>query len=267
MVVNMLTTMILLFILLSMASCLEAFNKGSVPKAQAMLQLQGMDYSLFGYNSLKGCPLTSGRDPGFTLPIFSGEFHVTPDFRYSVPRGVLLSHDVSCVTSFTSKVVETPYDLTTLLTGTARLGADKWGPPFSASKHFHKLSEELRKHVLVVTTAVCSLYDLTLLLSEPPSFHLSFADWMIKLNNTDDEDKYLEFLDTYGTHFVSRARFGASRTVIYKMDDNVYRLLTEDHVTSAASYSAPALFGHHEDLDLLSAKSNSRVSKSRDNNV
>ncbi|XP_025102353.1 uncharacterized protein LOC112568970 isoform X1 [Pomacea canaliculata] len=71
---------------------------------------------------------------------------------------------------------------------------------------------------------------------------------MIKLNNTDDEDKYLEFLDTYGTHFVSRARFGASRTIIYKMDDNVYRLLTEDHVTSAASYSAPELFRYHEDL-------------------
>ncbi|XP_025102349.1 uncharacterized protein LOC112568967 [Pomacea canaliculata] len=248
MVVNLLTTMNLLFILLSMASCLEAFNKGSVYKAQVMLQLQGMDYSLFGYNSLKGCPLTSGRDPGFTLPIFSGEFHVTPDFRYNVPRGVLLSHDVSCDTSFTSKVVETPYDLTTLLTGTARLGADKWGPPFSASQHFHKLSAQLTQHVLVVSTAVCSLYDLTLLLSEPPSFHPSFVDWMIQLNNTDDVDKYLEFLDTYGTHFVSRTRFGASRTVIYKMDDNVYRLLTEDHVTSAASYSAPALFGYHEDL-------------------
>ncbi|PVD27834.1 hypothetical protein C0Q70_13009 [Pomacea canaliculata] len=207
-----------------------------------------MDYSLFGYNSLKGCPLTSGRDPGFTLPIFSGEFHVTPDFRYSVPRGVVLSHDVSCDTSFTSKVVETPYDLTKVLTVTARLGRDKWGPPFSASQHFHKLSAQLTQHVLVVSTAVCSLYDLTLLLTEPPSFHLSFADWMIKLNNTDDEDKYLQFLDTYGTHFVSKARFGASITVIYKMDDNVYRLLTEDHVTSAASYSAPELFGYREIL-------------------
>ncbi|PVD27533.1 hypothetical protein C0Q70_12695 [Pomacea canaliculata] len=207
-----------------------------------------MDYSLFGYNSLKGCPLTSGRDRGFTLPIFSGEFHVTPDFRYSVPRGVVLSHDVSCDTSFTSKVVETPYDLTTLLTGTARLGADKWGPPFSASKHFHKLSAQLTQHVLVVSTAVCSLYDLTLLLSEPPSFHPSFLDWIDQINKTDNDDKYLQFLDTYGTHFVSRARLGASRTIIYKMDDNVYRLLTEDQVTSAASYSAPALFGYHEDL-------------------
>ncbi|XP_025099999.1 ficolin-1-like [Pomacea canaliculata] len=71
MVVNMLTTMILPFILFSTAFCLEAQKTGSVPKAQVMLQLEGMDYSLFGYNSLKGCPLTSGRDPGFTLPIFS----------------------------------------------------------------------------------------------------------------------------------------------------------------------------------------------------
>ncbi|PVD27694.1 hypothetical protein C0Q70_12865 [Pomacea canaliculata] len=188
----------------------------SVPKAQVMLQLHGMDYSLFGYNSLKGCPLTSGRDPGFTLPIFSGGADaVRPD------QGV---------------------------TVTARLGRDKWGPPFSGSQNFNILSNELRQNVLVVSTALCSLYDLTLLLMEPPSFHSSFVDWIIKLNNTDDEDMYIEFLDTYGTHFVSRARFGASITVIHKIEDNVYYLFKKDHLTSAASYSTSAHFGHPQTL-------------------
>ncbi|PVD27538.1 hypothetical protein C0Q70_12700 [Pomacea canaliculata] len=205
-----------------------------------------MDYALFGYNSLKGCPLTLGYDPGFTFPIFSAQSQVTGD--NGGPRGVVLSHDVSCDTSFTSTVVETPYDLTTLLTGTARLGADKWGPPFSASQHFLKFSEELKQNVLVLSTAVCSIYHVKLLLWQPPSFHSSFVDWIIKLNNTDDEDVYLKFLDTYGTHFVSRARFGASITVVHKMEDKVYRNLTEGHVRSAASSVAAALFGQPQTL-------------------
>ncbi|PVD37369.1 hypothetical protein C0Q70_04368 [Pomacea canaliculata] len=203
-----------------------------------------MDYVLFGYNSLKGCPLTLGYDPGFTFPIFSAE--VTRD--NGGPRGVLLSHDVSCDTSFTSTVVKTPYELTTLLTGTAQVGADRWGRPFSASQHFQKFSEELKQNVLVLSTAVCSIYHVKLLLWQPPSFHSSFVEWIIKLNNTDDEDMYLKFLDTYGTHFVSRARFGASITVVHKMEDKVYRNLTEGHVRSAASFVAAALFGQPQTL-------------------
>ncbi|XP_025102675.1 fibrinogen gamma chain-like [Pomacea canaliculata] len=58
--------MILPFIVLSVASCLQAQTRGSVPKAQVMLQLLAMVYSLFGFNSLKRCPVTSEYDPDFT---------------------------------------------------------------------------------------------------------------------------------------------------------------------------------------------------------
>ncbi|XP_025091551.1 uncharacterized protein LOC112562485 [Pomacea canaliculata] len=213
----------------------------SAPSQQVQLQSNGMDYALFGYDSLKGCPLTLGYHPGFTFPIFSAQSHVTGG--NGGPCGVVLSPEVSCVTSFTSTVVETPYELTKLMAVTAHLDADKWGPPFSASQDFQKFSAELKQNVLVFSTAVCGIYHVKLLLSEPPSFHSSFVEWIIKLNNTNDEDMYLKFLDTYGTHFVSRARFGASITVVHKMEDKVYRRLTEGHVTSAASYVAAALFG------------------------
>ncbi|XP_025102342.1 uncharacterized protein LOC112568964 isoform X1 [Pomacea canaliculata] len=210
------------------------------------------DFLLYGYNSLKGCPLVSGRDPGFTLPIFSADYstsHVTPDGEVLVPRELLLSPDVSCVTSFTSKTVETPYDLTKLLTATATLGDDGgWGPPFSASQDFRQFSEDLRKHVLVVSRATCSLYHVTHLLQKPLPLHPMFVDWVLRLNNTDDEDAYLQFIDTYGTHFVSRARSGASFTLVHKMEDEVYRQHTEGHVTAAASYSSAALLGQYETL-------------------
>ncbi|XP_025099155.1 uncharacterized protein LOC112566941 [Pomacea canaliculata] len=238
------TTMILPLMLLCVLSCLHAQNSDSAPSQQVQLQSNGMDYALFGYNSLKGCPLTLTHDPGFTLPIFSAE--VTGD--NGGPRGVGLTRHVSCVTSFTSTVVETPYELTKLMAVTAQLGADEWGPPFSASQDFKKFSAELKQNVLVFSTAVCSIYHVNLLLWELPSFRSSFLEWIIKLNNTDDEDMYLKFLDTYGTHFVSRARFGASITVVHKMEDKVYRRLTEGHVRSAASYVAAELFGQPQTL-------------------
>ncbi|PVD27543.1 hypothetical protein C0Q70_12705 [Pomacea canaliculata] len=210
------------------------------------------DFLLYGYNSLKGCPLVSGRDPGFTFPIFSADYstsHVTPDGEVLVPRELLLSPDVSCVTSFTSKTVETPYDLTKLLTATATLGDDGgWGPPFSASQDFRQFSEDLRKHVLVVSRATCSLHHVTHLLQKPLPLHPMFVDWVLRLNNTDDEDAYLQFIDTYGTHFVSRARSGASFTLVHKMEEDVYRQHTEGHVTAAASYSSAALLGQYETL-------------------
>nr|KAG5687468.1 hypothetical protein BaRGS_030473 [Batillaria attramentaria] len=67
-----------------------------------------MDYALLGYNVLKGYPLAVGHDPGFTLPIFSADYsagHMSADCTHSVPKGVVLIPDVSCVVSFSSEVV------------------------------------------------------------------------------------------------------------------------------------------------------------------
>ena len=43
-----------------------------------------IDYNLYGYNILKGFPLSDGIDPGFTRPIFAANFsagHTTVDGR------------------------------------------------------------------------------------------------------------------------------------------------------------------------------------------
>ncbi|PVD26905.1 hypothetical protein C0Q70_12053 [Pomacea canaliculata] len=210
---------------------------------RAKLACPGVDFALFGYNSLKGNPLRSGRDPGFTYPIFDAS-HVTTDCQNSASRGIVVLPDVSCVTSFKSEVVRTPYELTRLLAVTSRLdpGGDGWGALFAANEDFQKLSLELEQSVLVVSTATCSLYQVTHLQRRPP-FHPMFLEWILRLNSTHDKDVYLEFVNTYGTHFVSRARLGASITLVHKMDNNVYWRQTEGHVTAAADYSAAALLG------------------------
>lgn len=181
----------------------------------------GVDYALYGYNSLKGSPLASGVDPGFTLPIFNVDYNsgsVTPDCRYTMPHGVVLAPDISCVASFRSEVVQTPYDLTKFMGRTARLDDGGWGPPFVASLSFQETVAELRQKVFIMSTASCSAYRVSRLQLEPPTFHSMFLEWILRLNNTSDENTYLEFLDTYGTHFVSQARLGASLTMVHKME-------------------------------------------------
>ncbi|PVD27819.1 hypothetical protein C0Q70_12993 [Pomacea canaliculata] len=210
-----------------------------------------VDYALYGYNSLKGSPLSSGAGPGFTLPIFNAEYKSgseTSGCRYTMPRGVVLAPDISCVASFRSEVIQTPYDLTRFMGRTARLDDGGWGPPFVASLSFQETVAELRQKVFIMSTASCSAYRVSLLQLEPPTFHSMFLEWILKLNNTNDENTYLEFLDTYGTHFVSQTRLGASLTMVHKMENNIYMQHEEDEFTAAASYSSIALLGHTETL-------------------
>ena len=79
--------------------CQDAHWKQSFPD---------LDYAFFGYDILKGYPLASGHDPGFTHPIFLSDYESgkqTSDCRYSVPKGLVVVPDVSCVSSFSSKVI------------------------------------------------------------------------------------------------------------------------------------------------------------------
>ncbi|XP_025102813.1 uncharacterized protein LOC112569286 isoform X1 [Pomacea canaliculata] len=218
---------------------------------QVNTRLPGVDFALYGYNSLKGCPLAPGRDPGFTLPIFSADYsagHVITDNSYSVPRGVILAPDVSCVTSFTSEVIQTPYDLTKFTSRTVQLDGGDWGPPFAANPVFQKILAELREKVLIVSSVTCSSYLVSLLHLEPPPFHSMFLKWVLRLNNTSDEHLYLEFLDTYGTHFVSQVRLGASLTLVHKMETSNYNRYGQGHVTASANYLSASLLGESETL-------------------
>ena len=48
-----------------------------------------LDYALYGYNILRGYPLHTGHDPGFTMPIFKADYsggRQTSDCRCDVPE-------------------------------------------------------------------------------------------------------------------------------------------------------------------------------------
>ena len=77
-----------------------------------------LDYALLGYDILNGYPLAIGHDPGFTHPIFLTNYtsgKQTSDCRYSVPQGLVVVPDVSCETSFSSKVIRNRLEMSNSL--------------------------------------------------------------------------------------------------------------------------------------------------------
>ena len=84
-----------------------------------------LDYAMLGYDLVRGYPLATGHDPGFTHPIFTADYSTkqqTTDCRYSVPKGLVVVPDVSCVTSFASKLVRSKVEMSETLEAAANVG-------------------------------------------------------------------------------------------------------------------------------------------------
>ncbi|KAK7495008.1 hypothetical protein BaRGS_00013648 [Batillaria attramentaria] len=206
-----------------------------------------MDYALLGYNVLRGYPLAVGHDPGFTLPIFAADYSdgtMTADCRFSVPRGIVLIPDVSCITSFSSDVVESAYELSQSLEGSAKVSGGGWGVSFSASAGYKESSSLMRQGqwVFIISKASCNYYYVKLLEEDAPPFHPVFLKWVIKLNQTNDDNVYSQFFEKYGTHFLREAKFGASFTYEHKMKASKYKEERQNEVNVAVEASYSGLF-------------------------
>ncbi|KAK7498076.1 hypothetical protein BaRGS_00010664 [Batillaria attramentaria] len=199
-----------------------------------------MDYALLGYNVLKGYPLAVGHDPGFTLPIFSADYragHMTADCRYSVPQGIVLIPDVSCVTSFSSSVVQTSYELSKSLSVSAHASGGGWGVSFSASAGYRESSSQMS----------------------------TGESWIVKLNQSEvDENVYANFFEKYGTHFLTDVTFGASFTYEHTMSAKSHKSFTEKGVNVAvsASYSGAFSVGGGFNMDSSQKQAASEFQKS-----
>merc|ERR1719341_1997200 len=87
-----------------MVDCMRPVMKRSFPD---------IDYAFYGYNVMRGYPLTAGRDPGFTHKLFAAVYgdleyyRQTADCRYMVPLGWDFVPAVTCSTSFSSVKIST----------------------------------------------------------------------------------------------------------------------------------------------------------------
>lgn len=225
-------------------------------------------YALFGYNILRGFPLTPGHDPGFTYPIFRADYTkglLSADCRYFVPGGLVMAPDISCLISVSSTTAQTMYEYINALgvyvsvDGEIRSGFSKlpsgmkkltpgalgklnlWGATFSASVGYRRASASMYSEhsVFILSSAKCNHYFSKLVADEAPTFDDAFITWIHKLNNAgSNSEVYFDFFNTYGTHFPMEVTFGARFTLEHKMTQRDYaRLITTGvDINLAASY-------------------------------
>ncbi|XP_060576710.1 uncharacterized protein LOC132734026, partial [Ruditapes philippinarum] len=233
------------------------------------LSFPDIDYALMGYNILRGFPLATGHDPGFSYPIFAANYDnkkQTADCRYSVPQGLVVVPDVSCITSFTSKIVQTQYEFANSLSVSASVSGGGWGVSFSASAGYKKSSSEIStgESVFILSSASCNYYFSKLVKRSPPPLDPVFISWIKRLSSTDSTDVYIEFFDTYGTHFPTEVTFGARFTYEHKMESKKYETQSESGVNVAvsASYSGIVSVGGGFSMDSSQKEKASEFSKS-----
>lgn len=223
-------------------------------------------YALFGYNILRGFPLTPGHDPGFTYPIFKADYTkglLSADCRYFVPDGLVMVPDISCLISFSSTTAHTMYEYTNALgvyvsldgaigsamvklpSGVKNLMAGKipslWGASFSASVGYRRVSSSMssEQSIFILSSAKCNYYFSKLVADKAPTFDDAFITWIHKLNKAgSNSEVYFDFFNTYGTHFPMEVTFGARLALEHKMTSRDYARLigTGVDINLAASY-------------------------------
>jgi len=219
----------------------ENLSPGGCELSEGRRSFPDLDYALFGYNILRGYPLAVGHDPGLTHPIFRHNYNEgrhTADCRYHVPKGYILAPDVSCVTSFASRVVKDNSQFVKSLSVSAEASGGGWGASFSASGEYKKKTSIMSssESVFIFSQAKCNYYFAMIDEIRPPQFDPSFITMIERLET--DKDCY-KFFDYYGTHFLKYTLFGAKFVYENKMSKKDYQSESQQSlsVSLKASYS------------------------------
>ena len=209
-----------------------------------------VDYAFFGYNVLTGFPLAVGHDPGFTMPIFKADYSTgeqSGDCRFSIPKGLVIVPDVTCETSFTSKIIQSQRSFSNSLASMATVDGNVYGASFSFSADYKTAQSELesRKKVYVLSVAKCDYYFAKLIKSNAPEFDSNFLHWARTLEFSPDEETFMEFFETYGTHFPTEVTFGARYTNEHTMERQEFEKKKNQgvNIAVAAGYSGLAGIG------------------------
>jgi hypothetical protein len=217
---------------------------------EAKVSFPNIDYAFFGYDIYRGFPLADSRDPGFTYPIFKSDYSYmqqTADCRFAMPNGYIAVASVSCVTSFSSTVLETKKELQDVLSTMAEVGVGFKAFAFTSSFGYRKMTStmERKKSVYIISSATCDYYFVKLRKQMPPSFDDDFLIWLSKLDTSDSNTTYIEFMDRFGTHFLSEVTFGARFSNEYEMSLNDYHSIMETQYSASvrASFTGKVSIG------------------------
>ena len=132
-------------------------------------------------------------------------------------------------------------------------------PPAQATNNLSQMSSG--EFLFIISQAQCQYYFSKLDATDPPPFHPGFVSWAKKLASSDaSQDDLVQFIEYFGTHFVSEVTFGARFTKQHKVSQTKYKELREKSISVEAQASYSGLFsvggGFSMDSEQRSAASN-----------
>ena len=234
------------------------------------MSFPNIDYAFSGYDVVKGYPLATDRDPGFMSAIFKADYvngKSNGDCRYLLPKGIMAVPDVSCDVSFKSDIIKSKADFHKSLSASANIKGGGFGFEFSASASYQKSSSDMSsgEYVYIISKAQCTSYFSRIDFANPPPFDDGFLQSARALTaDGSTSQDVLNFIDTYGTHFVDEVTFGSSYTQEHKMSSKTFSEKSTEKfsVEVQAGYSGAFSVGGGFSLDSEQQQAASNFAKS-----
>jgi len=208
-----------------------------------------------GYNVLKGNP-NDQYDPGYLFSVLTftqGEGRTSPGGRYKVPDQVQAFQVDSC--SYKSQVSEIfgakSYQeyLDNDVSFEAEDGFSLMSARFSASTSYRKVSQSTKKSRLhyAIVKAKCIAYELAVNYRQTEieiteDFRQAVKDLPYERLDHLTMLKYFRFIDTYGTHIITRMTMGAEMVVSSEFTEDAWTKMEKGGVNIAAAAQASSLF-------------------------
>eukprot|EP00826_Nyctotherus_ovalis_P013433 TRINITY_DN13629_c0_g1_i27.p1 TRINITY_DN13629_c0_g1~~TRINITY_DN13629_c0_g1_i27.p1 ORF type:complete len:581 (+),score=127.32 TRINITY_DN13629_c0_g1_i27:181-1743(+) len=188
-------------------------------------QLKNIDYMSYGYDVYTSSPLTTSKssDPGFrTKPIFNftyKEDQQSSDGRWEVPDLTTVIRNDDCSLHFSTKVFTGATGYAQVLNIYVDSSFEDLSGRFKGSDEYKQVDNNTvdRNNIYTISHTDCTTY-LAFIRSSPwPSVTKEFKDAVSALPYTYDEDEYMSFLQTYGTHFVYMMDMGSRYSCVNRM--------------------------------------------------
>ena len=223
----------------------------------AIFMASGCDAEMFpnvrflgmGYNVIKGNPDNSVIDPGFTTDVidFSWEQgNTTSDERYEVPdyvqalqtKSCSFQSEVSTVTGAQSYQNSLSEDVSVDSMDCSSYGS--WSIRFSFNTWYWEVNQRtIYRYVYAIARGKCIEYDLSVnYIRSPINVTADFAQAVNSLPLSPDPTAYNGFINTYGTHVVSRVTMGAKMVIRSEFEQEPWNKMRETGVDVAVAADA-----------------------------
>lgn len=205
----------------------------------AETRLPNINYLGLGYDAFHGNPHSNDGDPGFRLAVLRIDYEEgKSDGRWFIPDGVEALQKIICGYESTSSEVSGSKSYQDTLSVEASVEGSFFVAKFSASTGFKEVKEDTSKYrrSYLSSVAKCSVYEAYVSHLAPISNAYFARKKLIRVTDRfakavedlpleGDDNKYIQFIESFGTHYVNRVTMGAKAVRLNVFDQKTWSTL------------------------------------------